>query len=110
MQKVNRDATLGGLPTAIRIADRQKTETFGARPSYVKESTLFVFENPVAGVVDISIYSIAGQKVATVYNGKTAQGAQNIQWNKPAALSKGVYIARLTDAGGFIQTLRIIVH
>jgi hypothetical protein len=110
MQKVNHDATLGGSPTAIRIADRQKTETFGVRPSYVEEAALFVFENPVAGTVDISIYSTSGQKVATVYNGKAAQGAQNIQWNKPATLSKGVYLVRLTDAGGFIQTSRIIIH
>ncbi|MDR1610859.1 MAG: T9SS type A sorting domain-containing protein [Candidatus Symbiothrix sp.] len=109
MQKVNRDASLGGIPTAIRPLHKAET-TFGVKPSYVKESTQFSFENPKAGTVDISIYTLSGQKAATVFHGKAAQGALRIPWVKPAALSSGIYIVRLTDAEGTMKTTRIIIH
>jgi hypothetical protein len=60
--------------------------------------------------VDLSIYSLSGQKAATVYHGTAAQGVRQIQWDKPAALSRGIYIARLTDAEGTVKTTRIIIH
>jgi hypothetical protein len=110
MQKVNRDASLGGTPTAIHPVNIIAKTTFGANPSYVREATQFAFENPKAGTVDISIYSLSGQKAATVYHGTAAQGALQIPWDKPVALSRGIYIARLTDAEGTVKTTRIIIH
>lgn len=77
MQKVNKDASLGGIPAAIRPLHKKET-TFGVKPSYVGESTQFSFENPRAGTVDISVYTLSGQKAATVFHGNAVQGALQI--------------------------------
>jgi hypothetical protein len=110
MQKINRDASLGGTPTTIRTPGKENGETFRVTPSYVKEAAQFAFENPQAGTVDISIYTLSGQKTVTVFHGNAAQGARQIPWNKPSTLDRGVYIARLTDAEGTQKTTQIIIY
>jgi hypothetical protein len=108
LQRINFDGTLGDNSTAIHTL--QENKNFTVIPSFIKKSTQFYVENRISEQTDISIYSLAGQKIATVYKGKMEQGAQNIHWERPENLNSGIYIVRFTGAEGIIKTTQIIIH
>jgi hypothetical protein len=84
---------------SVDIKSIKTNNAFALYPTAIESDAVFAFNNATAGQVDISIYSLSGQKAATVYNGKIAQGEQQINWNsKDYSLNKGVYLAVITTA------------
>jgi hypothetical protein len=107
MQKLNLDGSFGNKETAIQLP--VKNTGFSVQSSFIEETAQFVVENTKAGNADITIYSLSGQKVASVFHGQMAQGTENIQWNtKTASVKSGIYFATLRNAEGQ-KTLRIII-
>jgi hypothetical protein len=111
IQRVNLDGTLGSQEedeTAIQIP-AMKNNDFTVTPSLIKETALFTVNNPQAGNVNISLYSAAGQKVATVYDGQLNAGTHTLPWNaKTAHLGSGIYIVKLITTEGNKSTHIII--
>jgi hypothetical protein len=76
-------------------------------PNPFNPSTTFEFSVPVPGMADLSVYTILGQKVATVYSGYLNAGKHMHQWDADR-LASGVYIYSLT-AGEFMQTRKMLL-
>ncbi len=76
-------------------------------PNPFNPSTNIPFELREASRVEISVYSILGQKVATIVNELYPAGSHLINWNA-SDLASGVYIYRM-EAGGFTQTRKFVL-
>lgn len=57
--------------------------------------------------VELSMYNILGQKVATLVSDKQPVGSYKVEWDA-AGFASGVYLYRL-HAGGFVQTKKLLV-
>ncbi|GAB5408184.1 MAG: hypothetical protein BalsKO_05490 [Balneolaceae bacterium] len=76
-------------------------------PNPFNPSTVIPFSLSEASRVEISVYSILGQKVATIVNGLYPVGSHTAQWNAQN-LASGVYIYRM-QAGNFVQTKKLVL-
>ena len=57
--------------------------------------------------VDLSIYNILGQKVATLVNEKQKAGSYQVEWDA-SGFASGVYYYRL-EAGDFVDIKKMIL-
>ncbi|MCD6277289.1 T9SS type A sorting domain-containing protein, partial [candidate division WOR-3 bacterium] len=85
----------------------------------VEIGTMKVYSNPFTGIaqirysvpkdmnVNIAIYNLLGQKVATLVNGNKKAGYYTVTWDG-SKLSAGIYFIKL-KAGSFKQTEKIIL-
>lgn len=68
-------------------------------PNPFNSSTTLQFDLPQDGAVDLSIYNLSGQKMATLAQGHLAAGMHTLQWDGRDArgreLASGVYFYRL---------------
>lgn len=76
-------------------------------PNPFNPSTNIPFTLNEASRVEISIYSILGQKVATLTNEVYPEGSHSLRWNAQS-LSSGMYIYRMR-AGSFVQTKKLML-
>ncbi len=79
-------------------------------PNPFNPTTSISFNLPVAGHVELAVYNLLGQKVATVVDGTLAAGQHEVIWNgsdqNGVAVSSGVYFYRLKSAT-FNQTRKM---
>jgi hypothetical protein len=108
VQRINIDGTLGSKETPIQLPESgAKTELLTS--SVIDNETHFTLNNPKAAHVNLSIYSLSGQKVAVVYNGILGAGKQILSWNpKAASIGSGVYLLRFSTPDGS-RTSRVII-
>jgi len=78
-----------------------------AYPNPFNPSTLIRFEVPVAGEVQIKVYDLQGNVVATLTNGWQTPGLYQVPFDA-AGYSSGIYLTRLT-AGDFTQTQKLVL-
>jgi len=71
-------------------------------PNPFNPSTSIQFSLPIQSNIELSIYSMLGQKVATVFSGAKPAGIHSISFDA-SELSSGVYLYQLR-AGEFVQT------
>ncbi|MEJ2054087.1 MAG: T9SS type A sorting domain-containing protein, partial [Calditrichaceae bacterium] len=76
-------------------------------PNPFNPATNISWQLAVRSYVDLSIYNILGQKVATLVNKKQNSGKYQVEWNGGNLVS-GVYIIRL-KAGNFQQTRKMVL-
>lgn len=76
-------------------------------PNPFNPSTNIPFELSTASNVEISVYTILGQEVATLTNDLYSAGQHSISWNAQG-FSSGVYIYRMR-ASGFTQTKKLLL-
>jgi len=77
----------------------------GCYPNPFNATTTITYALPSAGNVNLDVYNLAGQRVATLVNGYNDAGQHNIVWDG-SGYSSGIYFYRLT-AGDFTQTKRM---
>jgi hypothetical protein len=108
IQRINIDGTLGKSEIAIQLPSSGVKAELSA-PSFIDKEARFTFNNPKAGQVDLSIYSVSGQKVAVVYNGFLGAGEQTLNWDsQKSSLVSGVYLLTFSTPEGS-KTSRIII-
>lgn len=76
-------------------------------PNPFNASTSISYELPSEGLVQLKVFNLLGEVVATLVNGGLPAGKHNVVWNA-RDLSSGVYWCRLT-AGGLQETKKMLV-
>jgi hypothetical protein len=109
VQRINLDGTLGDNGVSIPTNNLPKT-SFEVFPTMVTNTAEFHIMSEKTCKAEITLYSIMGQKMETIYSGMLNNGENVIPWNaQKKSLSKGIYLATLTiDTGK--KSLKIIVN
>ena len=83
-----------------------------AYPNPFNPSTTIRFDLPEAGEVELAVYNVRGQRVATLAKGMCDQGEHAIKWDgldhRGTGVSSGVYLCRLT-VGAQNKMLKMIL-
>lgn len=77
-------------------------------PNPFNPVTEISYQLPVASRVELSIYNLLGQKVATLVNGKQPAGTFKVQWDATGFVS-AIYFYRMQTDHGFIQTRKLVL-
>ncbi|MFZ5516023.1 MAG: FlgD immunoglobulin-like domain containing protein [Candidatus Zhuqueibacterota bacterium] len=81
-------------------------------PNPFNASTRLKFYAPNSGVVNVTIYNVAGQKIRTVVNDRVSAGYHEAAWDglndAGEKMASGLYFIRL-DAFGFQQVRKMIL-
>jgi len=76
-------------------------------PNPFNPTTVIRYQLPVASRVNIQVFNMLGQVVATLLDGIQTAGYKEVRWNSAGATS-GVYFCRLS-AGNFVQTRKMVL-
>jgi len=105
-------------PTVVEEQEGNKAPTsYALYPNYpnpFNSETVIRFALPTAADVDLSIFNLAGQQVATLVEGARKAGAYTVNWDgrdkNGRALASGVYLYRLrTGDGQQVETRKLIL-
>jgi hypothetical protein len=77
-------------------------------PNPFNPVTTINYQLPINSEVDLSVYNILGQKVATLVSKKQPAGQYEVQWDANGFAS-GVYLYRLETDNGFIETKKLVL-
>ncbi len=95
-------------PTALSVSSSEtaKPAAFGLLGNYpnpFNPSTTIRFSLPSAGIAELVVYNIAGQKIRELTAGRMEAGTHSVVWNgrnqQGNTVSSGVYIAQLKMEG-----------
>jgi hypothetical protein len=76
-------------------------------PNPFNPETVITYNLSLSTEVNLSIYNIFGQKIATLVDQNQAAGEHTVRWNA-TDFSSGIYLYRLR-AGAFEQSRRMIL-
>jgi len=77
-------------------------------PNPFNPKTNINYEVPVISEVDLSIYNILGQKVATLVSKKQPAGTYKVEWDA-LGFTSGIYFYKLETENGFTQTKKLVL-
>ena len=77
-------------------------------PNPFNPKTRINYQLPVSGNVELSIYNLLGQKVATLVNRRQQAGNYSVEWDA-SDLSSGVYIYSLETDTGFKESRKLVL-
>jgi hypothetical protein len=83
-------------------------ELFQNYPNPFNPTTAISYKLLALSNVDLSIYNLLGQKVATLVSEKQSAGKYEVHWDA-SGLSSGVYFYRLSTGQGFTQTRKLVL-
>ncbi|MBD3400533.1 MAG: T9SS type A sorting domain-containing protein, partial [Candidatus Coatesbacteria bacterium] len=88
-----------GPTEAVVVPDVERTLTLEAPwPNPANSNVSIAFTLPQAQRVSLSVYDLAGRRVATLSEGELAAGRHEVSWDC-AGESSGVYLLRLETQG-----------
>lgn len=102
MQKIKTDASLG---TGIAQVKDHPVAEFSSMVS--GKEVIFFLNLEKQEDVNLCIYSLTGQKIASVYDGNLTGGKQELSYNT-SDIPSGVYLATLTTSTG-CRTIRVLL-
>ncbi|MBI4233845.1 MAG: T9SS type A sorting domain-containing protein [Chloroflexi bacterium] len=109
--RLNRTAQI----TAVEEEEEVRPQRFSLSPNYpnpFNPSTTIRFTLPQRGEAELSIYSLLGQRVATLVQGVQEAGPHLLQWDGRddggRELASGVYCCRL-QAGTQVETRKLLL-
>jgi hypothetical protein len=76
-------------------------------PNPFNPSTMINYQLPMANDVELSIYNLLGQKVATLVSDRQAAGYYQVEWDA-SGYASGIYYYRLV-AGEFIEMKKMVL-
>ena len=77
-------------------------------PNPFNPKTAISYELKASSYVDLSIYNIIGQKVATLVSEEKLAGQYQVEWDA-SLFASGVYLYRLSADQGFVQTKKLVL-
>ncbi len=77
-------------------------------PNPFNNSTMINYQLPTASQVDLGIYNLLGQKVATLVSEKQPAGSYNVQWDT-FGFASGVYLYKMQTDQGFAITKKLLL-
>jgi len=77
-------------------------------PNPFNPRTIINYELPITNEVELSIFNLFGQRVATLVNEKQNAGNYQVEWNA-SDLASGVYYYRLSTSAGFVQAKKLVL-
>jgi hypothetical protein len=77
-------------------------------PNPFNPITVIRWQLPVGSQVELSVYNLLGQKVATLVNEKQNAGSHQVEWDA-SDFASGIYFYRLLTDGGFVQTRKLML-
>ena len=81
-------------------------------PNPLNSGTAIAFDLPYGETVDLTVYTISGQKVATLVQGTRAAGYHQVFWDgrdeTGAVLASGVYLYSL-QVGDQLETRKMLL-
>ena len=103
------------VDTAVRETLSQQVSTFTLHqnsPNPFNSSTVLRFDLASAQAVELAVYALSGQRVATLLSGTRAPGSHSVHWDgrlgTVAPLASGPYIYRLR-AGDQVATRKLLL-
>jgi hypothetical protein len=105
--RVDLAQAVGTLPTVDTSAPVANVELL-AGPNPSNGLTHFTVQLPAAGVVDLSIYDLAGRRVTTLWHGAMDAGQRQLTWDG-TVVRRGIYFARLS-VNGLVRTRRVLLQ
>jgi len=88
------------LPTQFKLSQNY--------PNPFNPTTTIKFQIPSSQFVTLQIYSILGQKVATLLNGKQLAGIHTVNWNA-SDFTSGLYLYVLKTDKGYLETKKLVL-
>jgi len=90
--------------------------SFVLQPNYpnpFNSNTMIRFSLPADGDIDLSVYDLAGQKVATLVAGHRERGTYRVNWDgtdeRGRELASGMYVCRLQAGKGLVETRKLVL-
>jgi photosystem II stability/assembly factor-like uncharacterized protein len=77
-------------------------------PNPFNPKTIINYEIPIVNHVDVSIYNLLGQKIATLVDRRQNAGTYQVEWDG-SGFASGIYYYQLRTDAGFIQTKKLIL-
>ena len=106
------DVEFGGIVTSYEdeylLEMPNETELVGSYPNPFNPSANIQYKVETAQNIEITVYSITGQKVATLYSGYKVSGTHIMEWNASQQAS-GLYFVRLRSASG-VSTIKLMLQ
>lgn len=76
-------------------------------PNPFNPTTTISYQLPAISHVELSIYNLLGQKVATLVSERQPAGFYNVHWDA-SGMASGVYLYKI-EAGEFVETKKLIL-
>lgn len=101
-----------GLPSQVSDIQPEvdfETAEMTVYPNPTRDVFKMTFKMKKRMQVEICVYDISGKKIETLYRGFELPGKKEFSFNR-AALSKGMYLLRVTGEEGDIATQKVMVE
>jgi len=99
-----------GTPSAIPGIKTDIPKTFALRQNYpnpFNPKTIINYELPITNDVELGIYNLLGQKVATLVNERQNAGYHQVEWNA-SGFSTGIYYYMI-NSGDFLEIRKMVL-
>ena len=104
-------AILEGQPSSLSQNQNVAPVSFALEQNYpnpFNPRTMINYQISIISEIDLSIYNLMGQKVATLVYGIKEAGTHQVQWDA-TGFASGVYLYRLTTDNGMSETKRLVL-
>ncbi|MCP9290936.1 T9SS type A sorting domain-containing protein [Gracilimonas sediminicola] len=106
------DVEFGGIVTSSEDDKHgtlpDKTELIGSYPNPFNPTASIQYRVKSPQRIEISVFTITGQKVGTIFSGYQAAGSHVMQWNA-SQYASGVYFVRLVS-GSEVSTIKLLLQ
>ena len=92
----------------LGVKKKKNPELVKNYPNPFNPTTNIDYKLPITNFVNLSIYNVSGQKVATLVSEKQQAGRFVVEWNA-GRFASGVYYYQLFTGTGFIQTKKLVL-
>jgi hypothetical protein len=77
-------------------------------PNPFNPTTIINYELPITNYVELNIYNVIGQKVATLVLQQKNAGYHQVEWDA-VGFASGVYYYRMSTSSGFVQARKLVL-
>jgi hypothetical protein len=77
-------------------------------PNPFNSTTIINYKLPMTNYIELNIYNVISQRVATLVSEKQNAGNYQVEWDA-SGFASGVYYYRLSTSAGFVQTKKLVL-